>query len=188
MKICFDVNRMGQSDRNAFVSLLDGLKFNFNPKDDNCLTLLIHQFTGPLQKAVDDFPHLLAEKQTFFIDRIRQKFKANNYYKYIWMDICKIDRASNHKGGDPETIGIFIDRLLSVVQKDVEVAQHGLKRGFFTMGKQENVSAITQEDSTVSDTDIPLSYEGDSVQVNSLTHPSAKGHKKGIRGGGSLHK
>jgi hypothetical protein len=81
MKICFDVNRMGQSDRNAFVSLLDGLKFSFNPKDDNCLSMLIHQFTGPLQKAVDDFPHLLAEKQTFFIDRLRQKFKASNYYK-----------------------------------------------------------------------------------------------------------
>ena len=51
MKICFDDNRLGQSDHTAFLNVIDALQLVFNPTEVNCLNKLVNHFTVPLIKA-----------------------------------------------------------------------------------------------------------------------------------------
>ena len=100
----------------------------------------------PLIKATVEFPGL-AERHQPYIEKLKRKFRGA-YYTFLWEDICKSDDISHYAGGTPETVDMFMQRLLAVAKKEFEVAQQCVKRKYHMMLGKANISTLFEEDSS----------------------------------------
>ena len=74
--------------------------------------------------------------------------KVGAYNTFLWEDICKSDDISHYAGGTPETVDMFMQRLLAVAKKEFEVAQQCVKRKYHMMLGKANISTLFEDDSS----------------------------------------